>query len=342
MTDNSTGIESGVSAERGKWGFHVERNREAKRVFAKDLIKTTDDGSPTDYDMLRDLIQRRLVQVDNRYGTTVKSNLERKHAKDKTIDIETFLTRLNEAFKFSIGSENDYWHGERNCYNFTKTKLTDEHLSQIAEGLGEMHMRSGGQTINLLANIMIIPDNHPLALNPTQGYYHDSGARVFPGFPMIIIDEAALVKRKPSPPHKDNDIVSHSLKDTVLHEATHLWQQAYPQAAKQFETTVVQSNESFPSVYAGEMSVRAGEKRHLEILPEAIVALSTPEFEQLVGPEHRKAVQEFQRDAFWGAKDGNAVARPTLISCHQIDPRSLAAASTPETQRWRRPFFKHR
>jgi hypothetical protein len=356
VSDVSSHIETSVfgdpqkSSEK-KWGFKIDRPKKTKPISAKDIPKAANgndyDVNYADFTKLTQNYINFLTEKKLHIPGLIpgfREELEQQHADNQSIDKDTYLTRLNELYEFSLGDEDRY--AIPRCYNFTETKITDDQLTEIGDALGEINNRSGGRIAHLLRSIIVVPDDHPLMDKHFVDLDHGKGGgRTFSGYPLIILSESKIRNKKklkkdttPTDGEHRDLTVNDSLKSAVLHEAVHLWQFAEPEAAKKLEDTVTQSGETLSSRHGGAKMKFKGEERHMEILPEAIVALSSPQTEHLVGPITRQAVMEFQSTAFL-KKDqtddaSENLMRATRVRCRQIDARTLSNTPPQEEKRW--------
>jgi len=113
-----------------------------------------------------------------------------------------------------------------------------------------------------------------------------------------------------------------TLEGVLLHELHHGIQRAAPKEHTKFRETVKEAGEIAPSRYAYKVNAKG---KHLEHFPEVGAALARgPDWAMLVGPKHEKAYKDFLAGAHQG------VAGPTIITCRQLDLKSL---TTPQLER---------
>lgn len=302
MSDGIARTEIGPSPiappEIKKWGFKLETLKDpVTGFFAREAASHTSDYNKIQpYRPLDFKDQSKLKQAfPNEYN-------------EKT-DWKTGLTNLSDMYKFVVGP----YKQEIMCYNFTNTPLTEKRLFDIADGIGEMHIQSGGSSIKNISALVFLPPGHPNLFDDTRKPFAD-GTITEDGLLLLNPD---LLSQESQEVNQSKDerpfVIGGNLKSVVMHEIGHFWADAYPELAKQHEEDT--DGESGPSEHAD--TIRGANKKN-EDLPETLTALSFESTKHLVGPKHLESIRKFQSSAH------SQVAVPTIVTCKQLDPADFA------------------
>ncbi|HZE86604.1 MAG TPA: hypothetical protein VE090_00195 [Methylomirabilota bacterium] len=242
------------------------------------------------------------------------------------IDHKTLLTTLSDSFEFTKERQSI------RCYNFDTTSLTDNHLADIADAFSSAEQELG-DGVWRFRSIMLVPHGHPTLLIPDRQDPSKMLVKNGTVFGNMIILNAGLLTNKGTEPVASPEgerpyVLGANLRNALIHELGHIWQNAFPTAAKQYEEDT--RGEEPPSEYAKKRGSQVLGRMYDEDLPETLVAQTAKRTAHLVEVKHRKAIIRAKKATTFGNTER------TAIDCHQIDPDILMKQQRKDPKRWLR------